>query len=235
MSQMVTMPPGRTPSGSPPDSTPPSPQPPPIDPVVERWVKLRETRSCMFNMSYELTCITELIEKRVPMAFLRVGDGEYMVANGVDIGATQDTWVFKAADHPQMTTDLRAALSHAEPFYYYGLPCMDWNHVIEWNFNLSPGTRMAEVSYALAFIDGNYLKFSKWFAETIVEAKKVPTVLIANDNALNQKLTWPIETVGFPTRAVEMWKTNRTQWLDQVSLLSPPNLSSGPSHLPPPR
>lgn len=170
----------------------------------------------MFNMSYELTMLTQLIERRAPMAFLRVGDGEHMVATGLDLTRTQDGWTFLAADHPEITLDLRAALSHSEPNYFYGLPCLDWPKVLSWHFSLSPDTRLAELSYALAFIDGNYPQFSSWFVETIVKEKKVPTVLIANDNALKQKLSWPVETVGFPTTAVNLWKTNRTQWLNQV-------------------
>jgi hypothetical protein len=165
----------------------------------------------------ELEWILTYIRCRAPFAFTRYADGEQLLMQHKPVVAN-DLWEWGGGDN-KLGRDLIAAMSYSSPHYFLAFPCPDWREILDYFFSISKQpTRW--ISYNIVFIDYNYLRWTQFLNEEIIQQRKYPIIVIANEEIYSKDVPWAQDKVGMTSQGPRWWETEGERALKYFETLA---------------
>lgn len=75
-----------------------------------------------FHDDYDRIIVGKCLERKEPMAFIRIGDGEVLIAKGKSVNVERDNWA-APEEMTKLGEDIIASMEYADDAYYVGIPC----------------------------------------------------------------------------------------------------------------
>jgi len=202
--------------------------------MVKRLFDYRRSliSSCGLSFEAELDYFLRLIETRVPMVFIRFGDGGYAIASGIQYAAGQgDGWKWGARhENNTLRVDMVNAMSHTDEAYFVGCHCASFKgdeFGLDWMAQHTAIDKF-HMSYRILWSHNNYQRFCTWFVDYIsnsTERQKRSVVAIAGrattrDAQPIPSLAWANRTVWFGLKDVHDYERKHLQWKSEMVALA---------------
>jgi len=189
----------------------------------EWWKELQASDRSEYTGEFagELEMILNYYRCRIPFAFSRYGDGELFLIQGESVHAqVHDHWSWEGGKS-KVGDALRHSLRICDQDYFIGLPCEDWKDSVDAFFRLS-SQRVRYISYATAFINRNYERFSKFMKEEVMTqtAQSTDIVLIVNERVNQSNFPWARKVYTFPDEFVTAFEADSQKYIEKFKTIA---------------
>lgn len=156
-----------------------------------------------FIVDFDRIILNKCLRDKEPMAFIRIGDGEVLVAQGKSVNVERDDWS-SPSRLTKLGEDIKASMIYCDNGYYVGIPCCCEPRLQ--NYCLAfLNVPSEQITFANLLVNGNY---ERWIqaASGIDE----PVVYVGNERCDVSKLPFKVShlhPVG--DKCVEYWGEGR--------------------------
>ena len=166
-----------------------------------------------FNSEFDR--IISLINTKNSFVFVRYGDGESMLIDGIDVPKnTQaydvDGWY--SVGKTKLGDDIKVSLSHTEDSWYYGIPCECCNLECKEKLLKNLNVTKDQITYANLWVNSNYKFFKDW-----VNNLNEEIVLITNKKGLGNDYPFKVlKHIPIPDDCVNFYEKEKEKFIQEI-------------------
>lgn len=162
------------------------------------------------QFSSEFDRYVRMIESGYPFCFMRLGDGEALLASGRAVKADSqawqvDRWKSDGCGMSVLGADLNIVMQDINSSFHFGIscPCCDIKRSLEYQYALR---NQPNLTYANLWANANYIRFKEFFNNM-----SKPYAIVVNESAiLNNFPDGLIDACFVPDDCVMNWEKQRS-------------------------